>query len=446
MEIIKGYTQNLYRFFAENIWHDPKDAGRLRIYTYQALRVILLTINGLKDHFILLRASALAYSTILAIVPLLAIAFSVMKGLGVQSHIERVLISYLTAEQEELTTRIFDYIANTDFKVLGVMGTVMLTYAVLVMLGNVEETFNHFWGVTRSRRFVRRLSNYTSLLILGPLVLVMSTAMIASFPSSFITKALSRYEVFQLAFHLFDSMLPKVLLWGAFAAMYILVPNTKVRLVPGLVAGIICGTLWETAFKLFTGFNIGVTNYNKIYGTFAVFPIFIIWLYISWIIVLIGAQLSHAIQNIRSLQQELDTATFSFNQREKMSFMIMLKISELFHNGAPQMSIESLSRVLSIPVRMMVAIIQILCDHGLLQAIHGDEPMFQPARNPGLITLYDISWAIRHDGDEDWRVPDTHQNNLLLKIEAEKTKNDESLLGKATLLDLMGRSETIVAG
>jgi membrane protein len=356
------------------------------------------------------------------------------------------MISYLTADQEELTSRIFDYITNTDFKVLGAMGTVMLIYAVLVMLGNVEKTFNHFWGVTRSRRFVRRLSNYFSILILGPLVMVLSTAMIASFPSSIAAQILSRYEFFQWALRLFDSMLPKVLLWAAFSAMYILIPNTRVRLVPAIVAGVVCGTLWEIAFKVFTGFNVGVTNYNKIYGTFAVLPVFIIWLYISWVIVLIGAQLSHAIQNIASLQQELDGGGFSYHQREKMAFMIMLKISEHFHNGAPQMNMESLAQALSIPLRLMAQTIQALCDQGLLQAIHGDEPMFQPARNPALITLYDISRAMRHDGDREWRIPDTHQNKQFSRIESEKAKNDEVFLGKTTLLDLMGRSETLVAG
>ncbi|MCU0600131.1 MAG: YihY family inner membrane protein [Desulfobacterales bacterium] len=445
MKTIRKYYVSLSRFFSNDIWQDPNDAGGFRIHAYQFMRIILLTINGLRDHFILLRASALAYSTILAIVPILAIAFSVMKGLGVQTRIERVMISYLTADQEELTSRIFDYITKTDFKVLGAMGTVMLIYAVLVMLGNVEKTFNHFWGVTRSRRFVRRLSNYFSILILGPLVMVLSTAMIASFPSSIAAQILSRYEFFQWALRLFDSMLPNVLLWTAFSAMYILIPNTRVKLVPAMVAGVVCGTLWEIAFNVFTGFNVGVTNYNKIYGTFAVLPVFIIWLYISWIIVLIGAQLSHAIQNIASLQQEFDGGGFSYHQREKMAFMIMLKISEHFHNGAPQMNMESLAQALSIPLRLMAQTIQALCDQGLLQSIHGDEPIFQPARNPALITLYDISRAMRHDGAKEWRMPDTHQNKQLSRIESEKAKNDEVFLGKTTLLDLMGRSETLVA-
>jgi membrane protein len=446
MEILKGYYQNLSRFFAENIWHDPRNAGKIRTQAYRSMRVILLTVYGLKDHFLLLRASALVYSTLLAIVPILAIAFSVMKGLGVQTRIERLMINYLTVEQEELTNRIFDYIANTDFKVLGVMGTVMLIYAVIVMLGNVEKTFNHFWGVTRSRRFVRRLSNYLSLLILGPLLMVISTSMIASLPSSFAAQSLSKYEFFRWFLGLFDTMIPKATLWFIFTAMYILIPNTRVRFIPALVAGITCGTLWAIAFKVFTGFNVMVTNYNKIYGTFAALPVFIIWLYISWIIVLIGAQLSHAIQNVRLFQQDLEAGRFSYDQREKMAFMIMLKISELFHHGAPQMNIETLAQVLSIPVRLVLETIQTLCDYGLLQAIHGDEPMYQPARNPALITLYDISRAIRHDGDKEWQFPETHQNRLLSLIESDKAKNDEKFLGKTTLQDLMGRSETLVAG
>jgi membrane protein len=276
--------------------------------------------------------------------------------------------------------------------------------------------------------------------------MVISTAMIASFPSSIAAQFLSRYEFFQWALFLFDSMLPKILLWAAFTAMYILIPNTRVRLIPALVAGIVCGTLWEIAFKVFTGFNVGVTNYNKIYGTFAVLPVFIIWLYISWVIVLIGAQLSHAIQNIASLRKELESGSFSYHQREKMAFMIMLKISELFHNGDPPMNMESLAQIHSIPIRMVDEVIQILCDQGLLQAIQGEEPVFQPARNPALITLYDISRAMRHDGEKEWRIPDTHQNKLFNRIESEKSKNDESFLEKTTLLDLMGRSDTLVAG
>ncbi len=446
MKTIKAYYGRLSRFFSEDLWQDPRDAGRLRIHAYQSLRVILLTIHGFKDHFILLRASALAYSTILAIVPILAIAFSVMKGLGAQTHLERAMIKYLTADQEELTSRIFDYIANTDFKVLGAMGTIMLIYAVLVMLGNVEETFNHFWGVTSSRRFVRRLSNYFSLLILGPLVMMISTAMIASFPSSIAAQPLSRFEFFQYALRLFDSMLPKALLWGAFTAMYVLIPNTRVRFIPALIAGVVCGALWEMAFKVFTGFNVGVTNYNKIYGTFSVLPIFIIWLYISWVIVLIGAQLSHAIQNIASLQMESDPGGFSFHQREKSAFMIMLKISEHFHQGLPQMDSASLAKALSIPLRLAQETIQALCDHDLLQAIQADEPMFQPAKNPGLITLYDISRAMRHDGERKWRMPDTDQNTLFAWIESERSKNDALLLGKTTLLDLMDGSQRVVSG
>ncbi len=432
-------------FFGDTIWKEPPD-GPVRTLFYQILRVVLLTLYGLKDHFILLRASALAYSTILSIVPILAIAFSVMKGLGIQTRLERIVVNYLTAEQEELTTRIFDYIANTDFKVLGVMGSLMLIYAVLVMLGNVEQTFNHFWGVTHSRRLVRRISNYTSLLILGPLVMMMATAMIASFPSSIAAQPLSRYEFFQWILRFFDSMLPTLLLWAAFTAVYILVPNTKVHFIPALIAGIVCGTIWESAFKAFTGFNVGVANYNKIYGTFAALPVFIIWLYISWIIVLIGAQLSYAIQNMHSLKHHSGNGEFSFDQREKMAFMIMMAASESFHYGIPLPDTESLARSLAIPLPVVEEIIQILCDHHLLNAVQGDTPRFQPARNPGLITLYDISQAMRHKGNQEWRIPDGIQHEWVSQVALEKTRQEKNVLGTISLLDVMARSKPIVAG
>jgi len=445
-EGMKTYYFTLCRFLKDDVWRDPVGAGKLKIHFYQIMRVILLTVNGLKDHYLLLRASALSYSTLLAIVPILAIAFSVMKGLGVQTRLEQIAINYLTAQQEELSAKLFEYIANTDFKVLGALGTVMLIYTVLVMLGNVEKTFNHFWGVTRPRHLVRRVSDYISLLILSPLLLVVATATIASLPSSFAVQALSRYDFFQWFFSLFHTIIPKATLWFVFTAIYILVPNTKVKFVPALAAGIVSATLWECAFIIFTSFNTHVTNYNKIYGTFAALPIFIIWLYISWIIVLIGAQLSHIIQNIKSLQKELTTGNFSCSQRENMAVLMMLAIAELFHRGLPQRTVEQLANKLSMPVRIADEIIQILCDRGLIHQIAADESVFQPARNPALITLFDICHAMRCAGEEDWTISEKDVNQQFMNLNAEIKSAEQKHLEKVTLLDLVGRSETFAEG
>lgn len=435
--------QRLLRFIRTDVWMDPETGGRLKILCYQVLRVLLLTLNGLRSQLILLRSSALSYSTLLAIVPLLAIAFSMMKGLGVHSHIQHLLVNYLTAEQEELSARIIEYISNTDFKALGAIGTGILIFAVLMMLANVERTFNDLWGVTRGRRIVRKISDYISVLILGPLLMVISTAMITSVSSHAVVKTLSRYEVFEQFFVLFNTILPHAGLWIAFTAMYILMPNTRVKFVPALIAGIVCGSLWEFAFRVYTDFNIGVARYNTIYGTFAVLPVFIIWLYISWIIVLIGAQMSYAIQNLRSHQQEFKTYSVGQEQREEMAVNIMLKIVEQFHQGKGPLTAEDLSNALSIPVRLVREISDQLTDKGLVREVYGEEPRFQPSKNPGLISVMDVCKAMRNGSSGTWHVSDQATNPALEKLIEEKKTAEAKQLGTISMVDLLNGGDGV---
>ena len=436
-------TERAYGFIKSDVWQDPEKAGRLRLFCYQTIRVFLLTTNRLRDQVVLLRASALSYSTLLAIVPLLAIAFSMMKGLGVHSRIEHLLVNYLTAEQEEVTNKIIEYISKTDFKALGAVGTALLIVAVLMMLSNVERTFNDLWGVTRDRRIVRKISDYISVLILGPLLMVISTAMMTSVSSHTVVQTLSRFEVFEQFFVLFNTILPHAALWIAFTAMYILMPNTRVRFLPALIAGIICGSIWEFAFRIYTDFNIGVARYNTIYGTFAALPIFIIWLYISWVIVLIGAQMSYAIQNVRSHQQRFTTYAVGQEQREEMAVNIMLKIVEQFHNGKPPLTPDTLSKTLSIPVRLVREIINQLSDKGLIREVYAEDPRFQPAKNPDLISVLDVCKAIRDGGDGGWQISEKDENQALANLIQEKHATESAQLGNVSMLDLVNGSSGV---
>jgi membrane protein len=435
MGFIRKYLSKIPEFLKKEIWHDPQEKSLL--YVYQAIRIVLMTLNGLKNQMILLRASALSYSTILAIVPLLAIAFSMLKGLGFHSRLEHILVNYLTAEQEELTTRIIEYISNTNFKALGALGTAILIYASITMLSNVERTFNEVWGVTKQRTIARRINNYISVMFFGPFLMVLSTAMMATFRSNTVVTKLMAYEFFQHFIGLFAGVLPHVILWLAFTVMYKSLPNTRVKFLPALIAGFLCGSAWEIAFRFYTDFNIGLTRNNIIYGTFAVLPIFIIWLYISWIIVLIGAQLSYAIQNVRSYQQELTTYKVGYDQKEDMAINIMLKISELFYYGKTQISIEGLSDLFSIPIRLVREITRKLYQHGLLQEILEEESLFQPAKDLSLISVLDVCHALRREDEGDWQVSDAGKNQSLKKLLDTRKTTEREQLGKVSMLDLL---------
>lgn len=437
MERLKEVIDNIIDFFGDTVWQDPADAGPYHIFMLQGLRVCLLTLSGFKNRLIFLHASALVYTTMLAIVPLLALAFSVLKGFGFHGRIENMLISFLTAEQQEVTNRIVEYISNTNFKALGAFGLGLLIYTVVKMMNTVETTFNNLWGITRARSVLRKISDYISVLVISPLLLVISLALIASLSSNTVVAKLSKYLVFQHFFVLFETVIPLVGIWIAFTAIYIFMPNTRVKILPGLVAGVFSGTLWGIAFQAYTQLNIGVAKYNTIYGTFAALPIFLIWLYISWLILLIGAQLSYAIQNVKSYQQEMSEYEFSNAQKEYMALNMMFQISKRFFQGHSPMTAEELSYAISAPIRVVRRIADILGNHGLLKEILSDGHTFQPAKDLHLISVEEVCEAMRDAGKVDWRLPEEKREPSLEALLKAKKRSDQEQLGRVTMLNLL---------
>lgn len=445
MEKLTVMLRKLSDFLDKEIWQDPDKPGRRYLFYYELVRIVLMTVRGLNNRMILLRASALSYSTLLAIVPMLAIAFSMLKGLEFHTRIEQILVNYLTAEQEALTSRIIEYISGTNFKALGAFGTALLIYASVMLLSNVEHTFNELWGVSRHRSISRKISNYVSVLFLGPFLMVLSTAMMASFSSNTIVTALMKFDVFRHFFILFSEIIPHAALWIAFTVIYMLLPNTRVKFIPALVAGIICASVWEGAFRVYTGFNIGLARYNTIYGTFAVLPIFFIWLYISWLIVLIGAQLSYAIQNVRSYRMEVALADVGHAQKEVMALHIMVKIASRFQQGLPPVGTEALSRDLAMPVRLVAEITQKLCEYGLIQPISSDEMVFGPSKNIDLISVLDVCKALRHEADDSWQVPENEENTQLVLLLESREKSETRELGNISIQDLISGSNGLAS-
>ncbi|RJP85292.1 MAG: YihY/virulence factor BrkB family protein [Desulfobacteraceae bacterium] len=434
---VTAYLGRLSDFLSKEIWHDPKDGGRLYFFYYQTVRVILLTAHGLKNRMILLRASALSYSTLLAIVPLLAIVVSMLKGLGFHARLEQVLIDSLNAEHEDLISRVIGYISNTDFKALGAFGTAVLIYASVMMISNVERAFNELWGVPRHRTVSRKISNYISFLFLGPFLMVLSTAIIASLSANTVISALTEYTLFEQFSALFSMMATYAVLWIVFTATYILLPNTRVKFLPALIAGVICGSLWKIVFVMYTNFNINLAHYNTIYGTFAALPVFIMWLYANWMIVLMGAQLSCAIQNIRSYQQEMHVSEAGSDLKEEMALHIMLHICSRFHYGLPGAGIDQLSETLAVPARLVREITQQLCEQGMLQEIPGDDMIFQPLKNIGLIRVLDVCHAMRNSGDGDWHAPESEKSPALQRLLSLKKTTEAEQFGRVSLLDLV---------
>jgi membrane protein len=309
--------KRLWVFLSRGIWEiDAHELTRWRLFLLRQAQIASLVGRDFFADHCMLRASALTYSTLLSIVPLLALMFAFLKGMGVQNVLEPIILERLAVGSEEIITAIIRYINNTNVGQLGAVGMVMLIIAVLTLLSNIEESFNYIWGVKETRTILRRFADYFSVVTIGPIFLIASISMTTTLESqTFVQTLLGKAFVGEVIFLLFK-VLPFVVMWAAFTGLYIFMPNTRVNFRAALVGGILGGTLWQLAQWVYVNFQVGVTRYNAIYGTLAALPIFMVWIYVSWLIVLFGLEVTYACQNLRTLHREIRGRNVNFASRE----------------------------------------------------------------------------------------------------------------------------------
>ncbi len=246
-----------------------------------------------------LRASALTYTTVLSLVPFLAIAFSVLKGLGVQNALEPVLLQVAGESSREIIDRVIGYVNNTNVKSLGLIGLVTLMLTVISLLTAIEEAFNSILGVRATRSLQRRFSDYLSVVVVGPLLLMVAFSMTTTLQSQWLVQWLIRHTLFGEAILLPFRLIPYVSVWIAMTFLYSYLPNAKVPFRSALLGGVAAGTVWQFTQWAYFHFQVGVANYNAIYGALAAVPILLVWIYTSWLIVLFGLELVRVHQELK---------------------------------------------------------------------------------------------------------------------------------------------------
>lgn len=349
----------------------------------------------------LLRASALTYTSLLSFIPMLALMFAVLKGLGVQNRLEPIILEHIAVGSEQALSKIVEYINNTNVGRLGTFGLVFLIMTVLTLLSNIEDSFNSIWYVRETRSLMRRFSDYFSVVILGPIFLVLAVTMTATLESQgFVLQLKGMAYIGTLVIFLFK-VLPYVAMWAAFAFLYIFMPNIKVSLRAAMVGGLVGGTLWQLTQWGYVNFQVGVARYNAIYGTMAALPIFMVWLYLSWLIVLLGLEVSYAWQNLRHLRQEQAGGEASFANRELIALRIMLVVGDRFQRGAVPLSAGEVSGTLLLAPRLTRSIIGDLVRLRLLAEVSlgGEEEVgYQPARSLDALPVFDLLKTIEGNG------------------------------------------------
>lgn len=332
-------------------------------------RAVNIAIERYYGDMLSLRAMSLTYSTLLAMVPFLAVTFSVLKAFGIQAQVGPLLseaLAPLGSERFEITRRIVEFVDNTQVGVLGALGVLGLLYTVMSLVSNIETSLNDIWRARRVSSWTQRYREYLSVLLLGPVLVFGALALIASAQSYWLVQRLLEFEAFGYVFTLLTQVMPFFLLCAGFACIYKFVPSARVRLRSAVLGAAVAGILWLVAGNLFAAFVAGSTRYDAIYSGFAILIIFLIWLYLAWLIVLIGAEIAYLSQYAylwtSNLLENIQQPAF----QERLGLCALAEIARRFIAGEPPPSDAELSAHLGVPLADLDPILDRFVGCGML--------------------------------------------------------------------------------
>jgi membrane protein len=425
----------LQRKFEHWVFDLPEAVGGRPVGWLAApLRYLYALLRDMSQGGLGLRTMSLVYSTLFALVPIVAVAFAVLKAFGYDRQLEPVLFEFLKPLGDQayvVTSRIMGFVANVQGTVLGTIGIVFLIYSVVTMIQKVEQALNFAWHVDRPRSLARRITEYLVVMTIGPLVAVLAMVMLASIEGS---EAVARLEGLATGETGRIRFAPYLLTIGLFLFVYMYMPNTRVRFVPALIGAVSAGTLWTMVGALFTRIVVYSTKTMAIYAGFAVVLLFLLWLYLSWLILLLGAQLSFYLQRPEHLRTGHEDVDITGALRERLAMSIMCLLGERFLDGGSRWTIGSLAERLGVPGDVLNELVSTLEVQGLVLTAEDDS--VAPARDLAAIRLASIMDAIRY-APPDPRCP---QPRPVQGADAALQAMDQGMraaLGERTLRDLL---------
>ncbi|MDD5036573.1 MAG: YhjD/YihY/BrkB family envelope integrity protein [Methylococcaceae bacterium] len=394
--------------------------------------MILLEI---KEEGLDYRAMSLVYTSLLALIPLLAVSFSVLKAFGADRYLEPFLLEILQPLGDKtVAARILDSVRHLEVGVLGFVGFMTLLYTSVSLLAKVEESFNHIWRRPSARSLMRRFGDYLSFILIGPLLVFSAFAeMIGLF---------DRGGLLSLVSPIFLALLPYLFIVAAFAFVYRFLPNATVKTDAAILGGLCAGLLWKAAGWIFGAFVSGSTQYPAVYSSFAILVLFMIWLYVSWLIVLFGMQVCFYYQNPRHLNWRRGRIRLRGAVFERAGLLIMLLIGRRFYRGEAPWTEAELADCLALPEDCLEELLQLLRTQGLLMAQEGEERVYTPARDLAAIRLTEVFSALRstlqdHNLPNVAHLTDPAVDGIMDRLESAARE----VQGKNSILDLIMEHE-----
>jgi len=402
------------------LWgEDLSTVPALRRRLVLTLRTVYAVGRDLGDGQLTLRAMSLVYTTLLSLVPLLALSFSVLKGFGVHNQVRPALLALLAPLGEkgaQIADQVIGFVNNIKVGVLGALGLGLLIYTVITLLQKIELSFNFVWRVKGARPLAQRFTQYLSVLMIGPLLIFSAVGVTAAFFGSSAVQALIAIEPLGTLFALLARLLPFLFVIAAFTFIYVLMPNTRVRVDSALVGATVAGVLWQTLGWGFAAFIASSTKYTAIYAGFAIVIFSMIWLYLNWLIVLIGASIACYHQYPTLLVTPRREFRLSNRVKEKVALLIAMFIGRNYYTSAPAWSLESLAARLGVPVMSVESVLMAIQRAGYITETADDPPLYLPARSFETITVKELLDTLRSAEEE----PSTSAEILPHEAEVEK--------------------------
>jgi membrane protein len=427
---------NLPNIFEKLVWGDRLEkSGPLGRFAAVVLRYIYGLGRDIVFGQLTLRAMSLVYTTLLSVVPLIAFSFSVLKGLGKHKELEPLLYDFLAplgAQGEQITQQVISLVDNVKGSVLGGVSLAFFIYTAISMVQKVEESFNYVWYVSKPRSFARRFSEYFFVLLIGPIVMVTALGMLTTIRSNAVVQMILANESLGRIFVVGSQLTPYLLITGVFTFLYMYMPNTKVKFKSALVGGLAGGFLWASAGAFFATFILYASRTQLIYSGFAVAITTLIWLYLSWLILLIGAQLAFYFQQPAFLRIGRREPRLSNSMRERLALNVMYLVGKAFRDPDAATSIREISQQLRMPSIALAPVTNALESAALL--ITTEHEKLLPGREMARIPLNDILAVVRTQGetgsyrDPAWTAEidalGAELDGALAKVSAEKTLSD----------------------
>ncbi len=403
---LRGLLARARLFFAERIWAvRVAELRRGQALLYRASRVAYTAVLGFDANRLTVRAAALTYYSVLSIVPFLAFTFAVLKGFGAyRTFVDGTLRPYLEetfgANRALLTSmeRVLQFVDRTDVSKLGAAGLVVLIYTSIALLSSVEDTLNQIWGARARRSFLRQVTDYVTLLVIAPLLVTVAAAAITAAQSSMVVVVLRNALGLGAMIDFLLQLAPFAVVGLAFFATYVILPNVRTRPASAALGAAVAALLWQGALVLYVRFQVGVAGYNALYSVLSAIPVFLVWTYVSWLVVLAGAQVGASHQNERAARQRFRALRADQALRETLAVVVAAHVARAFLSTGPWRDAVALADRVGVSSLTVDEVLEALARASLLtRAEAGREGGWVPARDPGAIRVSDVRDALRRD-------------------------------------------------